>query len=174
MAEALAAEFARPSELIEAARELTRSRYVILDAFTPYPLPELAELFELPKSPLPLLGLCAGLGGASLTYAVQWYLSVVAYPLNVGGRPLHSAPAFVPLSFELGILSAVIVALVAFFWLGRLGRLWRPEDELSGFGSSSIEHFWLTVEVVPGTASERVQQLLREHGALRVELLEAR
>ncbi len=172
MAELLAAEFERAEQLVAAARSLERRSELVLDALTPYPVPELATLLKLRRSPVPLLALVAGLGGAGLAYVGQWYLTAVLYPLNVGGRPLHSAPAFVPISFELGILSAVLATLVTFFLAARLGRLWRIEDEIPGMGSSSLDRFWLTVRSPPDTGLEGIEQLLRTQGAIRIERVE--
>ncbi|HEY8431692.1 MAG TPA: DUF3341 domain-containing protein, partial [Sandaracinaceae bacterium] len=83
--------------------------------------------------------------GGSLAYLVLFYTNVIDYPLNVGGRPLHPWPAFVPITFESAILGAGLATFFGFFALARLPRLWAPVFELSSFRRASADGFFLAV-----------------------------
>jgi hypothetical protein len=102
---------------------------------------------------------------------------VVDYPLNVGGRPYHSAPAFIPITFEMAVLFAATAALVSAIVLGGLPRLWHPVFEVDGFERATIDRFWLAVcagdaaidpALAPAEARARAVQALGGAGALRV------
>src|ERR1041385_6345099 len=99
------AEFTTNEQVVEAARRAYESGYRQMDAYTPFPVHGLPEALGHKRTVVPLIvllaGICGGIGG----YFMQWYAMAVDYPINVGGRPLHSWPAFVPITFELTILS---------------------------------------------------------------------
>lgn len=122
-----------------------------LKAYTPYSTPEVREALGQPPSRLPLLVFAGGIAGAGGAYFLQWYLVAHLYPLNVGGRPPHLPLAFVPITFEMGVLFAGITAFVAVFVLSRLVRLWHPVFEVEAFESASIDRFWLRIDATePG------------------------
>src|SRR4051812_30125146 len=108
----LVAEFGTPEALVVAARETYRNGYRRMEAYAPFPIEELAEVMGFHRTGMPLIFLLGGITGALTAYAMQAYSSIVSYPLNVGGRPLHSLPAFIPIIFELTVLFA---ALSGFF-----------------------------------------------------------
>jgi hypothetical protein len=141
----LLAEFAEAPQLLAAAKQLRERGYRALDAHTPFPVPGLAEQLGLSSSPLPALALAGGLLGGSLGYFMLWYSAVVDYPLNVGGRPLHSWPAFVPVTFELTVLSTAFTIFFAVLYLCRLTRLHQPIFAVPGFGLDRAR-FYLRVE----------------------------
>jgi len=143
---AVAAEYESPEELLAAVRALRGRGYERLDACTPYPLAEVEEALGLRRTRLPWLtlagGICGGLGG----YLLQWWCNSVDYPLNVGGRPIDSAPAYIPVTFEMTVLFA---ALFLFFglWIGaRMPEPWSPLFEVDGFDRASVDRFWLLVD----------------------------
>jgi hypothetical protein len=145
MPQFLLAEFETPEALATAARALRQAGYRKLDAYTPYSTEVVRDALELPESRLPIFILGAGLVGAGLAYLLQWWLVAFLYPLNVGGRPAHMPLAFVPISFEMGVLLASFTAVFGFFRAGKLLRWWDPVFEVEGFESASVDRFWLSI-----------------------------
>jgi Protein of unknown function (DUF3341) len=141
------AEFATPEALTEAVVALRRLGYRRLDTFTPYAVKPALEALELPRSRVTLFALIAGLAGAAGAYALEWWMSAVDYPINVGGRPPHSGPAFIPITFEMGVLFAGFTAFLCALAFARLPRLSHPIFEVEGFESASIDRFWLGIDV---------------------------
>jgi hypothetical protein len=139
------AEFRSPDELVHAVATLRGLGLRHLDAYTPYPVRQLEPLLAIPRSFIPRVVLAMGLLGATLAYVLQWWCAAVAYPLDVGGRPYHSAPAFVPITFETGILFAAATAFVTPLLAAGLPRLHHPVFEVEGFESASIDGYWLAV-----------------------------
>jgi hypothetical protein len=169
MTKPLVAEFADTRRLIDAAMELRRDGHVLLDVCTPFRVPELDDV--LPQSPprmrLPML--IAGILVAAFAYGLQWYSAVIDYPLNTGGRPLHSWPVFLLVPFEVGMLAAAVSGFVAFLWCCRLPRLYDPVFDTTGFERATQDRFFLIAaqtEDEERTASLR--DALRRAGALRV------
>ena len=138
-------EFDGPESLARAARELSRQGYAPLEAYTPYSTQEVRAALPERRSWIPYLVLAGGLLGASAAYFLQWYLVAYLYPLNVGGRSPHLPLAFVPISFEMGVLGASFSAFFGVLWAGRLVRPWHPVFEAQGFDSASVDKFWLAV-----------------------------
>ena len=106
----LIAEFADPTELVGAARQAHEAGYRHLDAYTPFPIEELSEALGMHRNLLPPLVLTGGIVGMLTGIGLQYWTSVIDYPINVGGRPLFSWPAFIPVTFELTILCAALSA----------------------------------------------------------------
>jgi len=140
------AEFPDHEEILEAAKRAYAEGYRCMDAFTPIPVEGLAEALGQKRSLVPLIvliaGICGGIGG----YFMQWWAMVVAYPLNVGGRTMNSWPAFVPITFELTILSAAIAAILAMLALNCLPRLHHPVFNAPDFERASTDKFFLCIE----------------------------
>lgn len=141
----LLAEFDTPEALARALRGLQEQGYRRLDAHTPYSTKIVREALELPPSPLPWFVFCAGMLGAGLAYLLEWYLNSHLYPYDAGGRPPHMPLAFVPISFEMGVLLAAFVAFFLTLALGKLLRLWHPLFEVEGFERASVDRFFLRV-----------------------------
>jgi hypothetical protein len=112
--------FDNPAALVEATRKVRAANYESFDAYTPYPIHGLEKVQGLKRSPLPFVTLGAGLTGFMCAILLQGWTSVIDWPLNVGGKPLWSWPAFVPVFFELTILFAGLATVGAMFILNGL------------------------------------------------------
>jgi Protein of unknown function (DUF3341) len=165
----LLAEFATPDEMLHAIRELRRRGYKRLDAFTPYPVKGAEQALGLTRSRLGWMVFPIAMAGAGLAFLFQLWCNGHDYPINVGGRPLDSAPAFIPITFETGVLTASIAGVVIFLVLAGLPELYAPVFDVEGFERASIDRFWVGVdERDPMFDSARLERDVRELGALRV------
>ena len=165
----VAACFAEREMFLAAWRKLRDAGYARLEANTPFSLEEMEELVPGPPTPIARVVLIAGLAGGSGGYFLQWF-GARDYPLNVGGRPLHSWPAFVPITFELTVLTAALIGVGALLWLCGLPRLDHPVFAATGFERASQDRFFLTVRADdPRFDAGAVTNLLREAGAETVE-----
>jgi hypothetical protein len=163
------AEFADEEELVAALRAAREAGWRNIDAYAPYPVPEAAELLGVRGWPVAAITVAAGLMGGILQYGTQYYLNVVDYPINVGGRPLHAWPVFLPATYIVAVLWAAVAALVGMLALNRLPRLHHPVFSVPGFDRASEDRFFLCLFV--GEADddvERATELLRGFDALRV------
>lgn len=142
----LMAEFEHPEELVIAAQRAQEAGYRRLDAYSPIPVHGLTEALGQVPSRLPLLTLLGGLLGAATGYAMQYYASVGAYPMNVGGRPYHSWPAFVPIVFELIILGAALFTVLGMLALNGLPMPYHPVFNVPQFKRASRNRFFLCIE----------------------------
>ena len=164
------AEFADPAELIAAARRLSLNGFRRVDAFTPYPVQGLDEyLPPRGRAALPVLIFCGGVIGAAPGYFIEYWAEAVAYPLNVGGRPLNSWPAFTVSAFEAMVLFALTAGFLGLMLLCRLPRLWHPIFAADGFARASQDGFFLCVEASdPRFDRERIQWIFEQYGARRI------
>jgi hypothetical protein len=140
------AEFETADAMVAAVKRLQAAGYTTLDMYTPYPIHGSDELLKLKRSPVPYIVFTAGMCGAAGAYGLQWFLNAFLYPLNVGGRPPHAGPAFIIVTFEMGVLFAALTAFAIVFVLAGLPRLWHPIFEIEGFERASIDRFWISVE----------------------------
>ncbi|MBU8897287.1 DUF3341 domain-containing protein [Corallococcus sp. H22C18031201] len=167
-------EFGSDLALVEALRVLRAQGYQRLDAHTPFPVDAVFEALSLGRSRLPLLALVAGLGGAGFAYLTQWFTNAVDFPLDVGGRPLHSAPTSLPIAFELGVLSAALMIFGALMVLFGFPHVTHPVFDAEAFRSASVDGFWASVLVEDaGDGLAHVEKLLRDAGARRVAVVVA-
>jgi hypothetical protein len=165
----LLAEFDDPDLLARAARHLRRLGYRRVEAYSPYPLEELPEALGLGRTWIGLVVLVGGMLGGAAGYALQVYVSVVAYPLNVGGRPLHSWPAFVPVTFEMAILGAAAAAVLGMLFMNGLPRPHHPLFNVPDFARASQDGFFLAVEATdPRFDLRKTRVVLQAAGALSV------
>lgn len=142
----LLAEFAGPTELVAAARATTAAGYKRTDAFTPFPVEGLAEELGKGRTRLPLIVLAGAIIGCVGGYTLQYWTSVIAYPLNVGGRPLHSWPMFIPVTFEMTILFAAFAAVLGMLALNGLPRPHHPLFGVERFAHATRDGFFLAIE----------------------------
>jgi len=137
------AEFRTAEALIAAVQQARGAGYRRLEAFSPLPIEELTEALGHGPDRIPLLtllgGICGGVGG----YLMQWYAATISYPLNVGGRPLHSWPAFIPITFETTILGAALAAVFGMLICNGLPRLYHPLFNVREFELASRNRFFL-------------------------------
>ena len=130
---------------LAAARQARADGYRKLEAFTPFPVEGLAEQVGLEDNPIAVLTFFGGLAGGGLAYFMQWYSAVELFPLDVGGRGLHSWPAFIPVTFELTILAAALTALFSMLVINGLPRPHHPIFGAGGFGLATRDRFFLCV-----------------------------
>lgn len=165
----LLAEFAAPEALVHAARATRAAGYRRFDAFSPMPIEGLADAIGFTRTWMPLVVLLGGIVGGLSGYALQYWVATIAYPLNIGGRPLNSWPAFIPITFETTILGA---ALFGVFGMLALNGLPRPHHPLFGapnFIRASRDGFFLCIEAKdPQFHANQLRQFLNEIGAVEV------
>jgi hypothetical protein len=165
----LLVEFPSASALVAAVAHLSASGYRRIETYSPFPIEELEHALKRPHSRLPLAIFFGGVGAAGAAYLLQWYLVAYLYPLDVGGRPPHFPLAFVPITFEMGILVAAFVAVFGVIWLGRLLTLWEPVFEVDAFRSASADRFWLEISAQdPLFDLRRTREELAALGALQI------
>jgi Protein of unknown function (DUF3341) len=144
----LMAEFDGPGDLLDAARRSYEEGYRRMDAYSPFPVHGLAEAIGFHRTRLPILVLLGGIAGGIGGYYLQYWVHVVDYPLNIGGRPLHSWPAFIPVTFELVILVAALVAVLGMLALNGLPMPYHPVFNVPAFELASRNRFFLCIEAV--------------------------
>src|ERR671910_518347 len=142
----LMAEFPSASALVTAARRAREAGYTKLDAFSPFPIEELNEALKLPRNRVPLVVLLSGLTGLVAGYGLQYWASVIEYPLNIGGRPFHSWPAFIVPTFEMTILFAALSAVFGMFFLNGLPQPYHPVFNVPRFALASRERYFLLID----------------------------
>ena len=165
----LMAEFAGHEEVLKAAERAYAEGYREMDAFSPFPVEGLAEALGHHFTAVPLLTLAGGMAGGLGAYFMQWYSMAKLYPLNVGGRPYHSWPSFVPVTFELTILIASLSALLTMLLLNRLPQPHHPVFSVPEFRRASIDRFFLCIEAAdPRFDSEKTRTFLESCGPVKV------
>jgi hypothetical protein len=166
------AEFAGPAQLLHAAQHAYERGYRKLDAYSPYAVEGLAEAIGFEKTRVPLITLLGGIVGAITGYTMQWYSAVIDYRLNVGGRPPHSWPAFIPITFEVAVLTAAVAAFVGMLAANRLPKLHHPVFNAPTFKLATQTRFFLCIEAADDLfdASEVRQFLLSQSPVSVVEV----
>jgi len=142
----LMAEFEHGDELLAATRRAYEAGYRKMDAYTPFPIHGLAEAIGFHHSRLPLIVLIGGLTGTLTAFLLQWYPAVIDYPVNIGGRPLNSWPAFVPIMFELTVLFASFSAVFGMLGLNGLPQPYHPVFNVERFQLASKDRFFLCIQ----------------------------
>ena len=142
----LMAEFDDPNALVAATRRAFREGYRRMDAFSPFPIEELHEALGAGHTHLPLIVLIGGIAGCLGGYLLQYWVSTTAYPLNIGGKPLHSWPAFIPVTFECTILGAALSAVLGMLALNGLPMPYHPVFNVPRFALASRNRFFLCIE----------------------------
>jgi hypothetical protein len=140
-------EFDNEHALMEAAERTRDAGYRRIDAYAPFPVEGLSEALGLKSNKVALLtligGLCGGLGG----FGFEYWCNVIAYPLNIGGRPLNSWPAFIPVMFELTVLGASLSAVFGMLALNRLPQPYHPLFNVERFAKhATSDRFYLCIE----------------------------
>ncbi len=139
----LLAEFDDGDRLKEAAIQARIEGYRNAEAYAPFELEGLPESLGMRWSSVPLIMLIAGIIGGVAGYFMQYYATVIEYPHNIGGRPLNAWPMYIPITFEMTVLSAAVAGVIAFFVLNGLPRLHHPLFNDPGFDRASDDRFFL-------------------------------
>ena len=162
-------EFSEPSACVEAARKLHADGVPGLDAYSPYPLHGIDEALALPRSKVPLVALSGGVIGASAGYAMQWWMNSVNYPINVANRPQHGFWTNIPITFESGVLIAVLsIFFSSIFYFFSLPRTYHPVFESEQFRTATLDAFWISAETDDEAAVPQLEEKFRSTGARRV------
>ncbi|HXY24528.1 MAG TPA: DUF3341 domain-containing protein [Candidatus Acidoferrum sp.] len=140
------AEFDTPEQLIQAVEKTREAGYRRMDAYTPFPVEGLPEAMGLKHNRVPLVTLLGGLAGGLGGFGFQYWVNVAAYPMNIGGRPLNSWPAFIPVTFELTVLGAALCAVFGMLALNHLPQPHHPVFNVHRFVHASSDRFFLCIE----------------------------
>jgi hypothetical protein len=139
------AEFDTAQHLVDAARKTHQAGYQKIDAYSPFPIEGLAEEIGFHRNAVPLVVLIGGIVGGLSGYLMQWWMSAVDYPLNIGGKPPHSWPAFIVITFEMTILFAGLSAVLGMLALNGLPMPYHPVFNVPRFALASKDRFFLIV-----------------------------
>src|ERR1051325_6783694 len=162
----LMAEFDQPAELVRACRAAREAGYRRMDAYTPFPMEAVFEALGLHRNAMPFIVLCGGILGCVGGLSLCFWVSVVAYPLNVGGRPFFSLPAFIPVTFECTILVAALFAVLGMLALNGLPMPYHPAFNVASFALASTDRFFLIVEAAdPHFDPDRTKAFLQSLAA---------
>jgi len=167
---AYVAEFGTAHELERAVVILQEKGYTGLETWSPVPL---AGIRLHGHTRIPRVVFVVGLLGAVVSYLIQWYANVYAYPQNLGGRPYHAVAAFLIPTFEGAVLSASLAAFIGFFVAARLPQPWHPLFELPDFERASVDRYWVAISAADRRgAPDLTVRELRELSPLRIVELE--
>jgi len=140
-------EFATPQSLIQAAKQARQAGYTSIDAYTPFPVEGLNEALGLKRTFVPLVTLIGGLLGGLGGFGFEYWVSVISYPENIGGRSLNSWPAFIPVTFELTVLGASLAAVFGMLAMNKLPQPHHPLFNVDRFQKhASTDRFYLCIQ----------------------------
>lgn len=163
------AEFDDPTAVVAATRRAYEEGYRRMDAYSPYPIEALSEAVGPHKERLPLIVLIGGIVGMLGGFGMQYYVAVMNYPLNVGGKPLFSWPAFIPITFETTVLGAAMAAIFGMLALNGLPEPYHPVFNAPNFALATRDRFFLVIESRdPKFDREATTGFLRSLGAQEV------
>jgi hypothetical protein len=170
----LMAEFDNPTDLVEAARRTYDAGYRRINGYSPFPIEELSDAIGFHKTRLPLIVLIGGILGGLGGYFMMYYMEVIDYPLNVGGRPFHSWPAFIPITFETTVLGAALAAIFGMLALNKLPQPYHPVFNAERFALATRDRFFLVIEADdPKFDHDKVQEFMNTLNAKEVIDVEA-
>jgi hypothetical protein len=142
----LLAEFSTPEALLAACARVRDAGYTRWDSHSPFPVHGIDRAMALPNSPVPIICFIMGISGAAGAMGLQWWTSTQAYKFVISGKPLFSWPAFVPITFELGVLAGALGAFVGMLALNQLPRLHHSLFASSRFSRASDDKFFISIE----------------------------
>ncbi|MEO7157689.1 MAG: DUF3341 domain-containing protein [Vicinamibacterales bacterium] len=140
------AEFDTGNALVEAARKTMKQGFTKVEAYTPVPIEELNDIIHKKRTVLPKLVLAGGLTGMATGFGLQYWASVIEYPMNIGGRPMASWTTFIVPSYELTILFAALTAAIGMIVLSGLPQPYHPVFNVDRFALASSDKFFLVIE----------------------------
>ena len=157
----LMAEFDTPDNVVLAARRTYEAGYRKIDAYSPFPIEELAEAIGFHRNGVAIVTLVGGILGGSAGYLLQWWINTINYPVNVGGRPLNSWPAFIVVTFEMTILFAGLSAVFGMLALNGLPMPYHPVFNVPRFAFATKDRFFLIIfSSDPKYSSSETRQFL--------------
>jgi len=169
----LIAEFDNPEALVGAAHRAFAEGFRKMDAYSPFPVEGLAEALGFHRTRVPLIVLTGGILGCLGGFFLQYWLAVIDYPINVGGRPLNSWPSFIPVTFELTILIAALSAFFGVLALNGLPMPYHPVFNVERFELASRNRFFLLIEAADprfdSAGTRRFLESIGSHGVYEVE-----
>src|SRR6267143_2994463 len=139
-------EFNNPTDLVAAARRTYEAGYRRINGYSPYPIEELSEAIGFTHTSLPLIVFIGGVVGGLAGFFMQYWMEVINYPLNVGGKPYNSWPAFIPITFECTILCAAFAAVFGMLALNKLPQPYHPVFNAPNFDLATRDSFFLVIE----------------------------
>ena len=167
------AEFKNPDAVVEAAKRVHAAGYTKVDAYSPYPIEELGEALDLHKSHLPKIVLLGGICGFLAGWGLEYWAAVIEYPMNIGGRPLYSWPAFIVPAYETTILFAALGAVFGMLALNGLPQPYHPVFNVASFALASRDKFFICIESHdPKFDPTQTKTFLRSLGASEVTEVE--
>ncbi len=166
-------EFNQPEQCVDAVRKLRESGVDGLDAYSPFPLHGIDQALGLPRSKVPLVALTGGVLGALGGYIMQAWMNGVDWPINVGNRPPHGFWTNIPITFESGVLIAVLsIFFSSIFYFFALPRPYHPVFESEQFRTASLDAFWVSIETEEEEPVAELEKKLRDTGARRVHTVQ--
>jgi len=167
------AEFENPTDLVAAAHKVYSLGYRRINGYSPYPIEELSEAIGFTKTSLPLIVFIGGLLGGITGFLMQYWIEVIDYPINVGGKPYNSWPAFIPITFEMTVLFAAFSAVLGMLILNKLPQPYHPVFNLPNFALATRDRFFLAIEANdPKFNHGEVVDLLKSLNAVAVNDVE--
>jgi hypothetical protein len=165
------AMFDRPDAVKNAAAHLRQAGFRSFEAYTPYPVEGLGEIIHPgPKRRLPLLIFAGAVIGAAFGYFIQYWDEALSYPINVGGRPHNSWPAFIVSAFEFMLLIAITAGFFGLLAASRLPKLYHPIFEARNFDRASRDRFLICIEATdPRFDAASIRTAFAQLGAERIE-----
>jgi hypothetical protein len=168
----LMAEFDTPTKLVKAAERVRLAGFKNFDAYSPIPIEELSEAMGMQRTRLPLIVLLGGIFGGIGGYGLEYWTQVIAYPMNIGGRPFHSWPHFIPVTFETTVMGAALSAFFGMWIRNGLPQPYHPVFNVPEFVRASTDRFFLVIETADPRfdrqATERFLQGLQPVGVFEV------
>jgi hypothetical protein len=169
----LLAEFDDQHGLVDAAHRAHGAGYRKMDAFSPLPIEELHHVMHMPHTKLPALVLAGGLIGGLSGFLLETWVSMSAYPINIGGKPFFSWPMFIPVTFECTILGAALTAVFGMLALNGLPQPYHPVFNVPSFALASRDKFFLCIEAKDDRFDlEDTRRFLQSVGAKEVSVVE--
>lgn len=169
----LLAQYESAAAIYHASEQVRDAGYKKWDAHTPFPVHGLDQAMGLKPSILPWFVLCGGLFGGTFGMSFMIWVSAFEYPLNIGGKPLASIPAFVPVTFELTVLFSVFATFFGLWFLCRLPQLFHPTFSNKAFARVTDDKFFIVIEAEDSKFDAKTtRSLLEKTGATLIEEVE--
>jgi hypothetical protein len=163
------AEFNDLHLLAQACKETRAAGYRRVEAYTPFPSEEVSHAMG-DKNRLAALVFCGGLTGAIFGFGLQYWVSTIAYPVNIGGRPYNSWPSFIVITFEMTVLFSALTAVIGMIALNGLPQPYHPAFNVPGFENATRNRFFLLIESSdPSFDMQATKRFMQGFKALRVE-----